>query len=306
MKIEFKHAAVALDLSEASDLIMDSIPHLKNFGTEKITLVTVVPVPYAVERTEFSTDKQRQKLKAYKKQLEEAGFETRFEIRSGVHFYPPSEIITQAEECGADYIVIANRGHSKVQEMLMGSTATEVLQRSPLPVFLINVEVDWHDDDTDKRKLVLSQSAEKSLNHIMFATDFSETASRAFEVVKQFESAGLVQKVSLIHIQGHHYLALSDPASFEDLTDKNREQLNELRNELSDNTREEAEIIITFGTPAKEIIAASEENNATMLIMGAQGKGFIEKFFIGGVSSQVTRISKIPVLLIPAEREQSE
>jgi nucleotide-binding universal stress UspA family protein len=299
----FKHAIVALDLSEASELIIDCVPHLKKFGTEKITLVTVVPIPFSGERREFTTDDQRRKLKAYKKKLEEKGFEVRFEIRSGVHFYPPTEILSEAEECGADYVVIANRGHSKVQEMLLGSTATEVLQRSPLPVYLINVEVEWHDDNTEERKLVLSQSSEKSLNHIMYATDFSDTADRAFEVVKVLESAGLVKQISMVHVQGHHYLALSDPASLEDLTEKNREQLDEMRNSLSDYTREDAKIIITFGTPAKEIVTAAEDNGATMLVMGSQGKGFMEKFFLGGVSNQVTRISKLPVLLVPAERK---
>jgi nucleotide-binding universal stress UspA family protein len=299
----FKHAIVALDLSEASELIIDCVPHLKKFGTEKITLVTVVPIPFSGERREFTTDDQRRKLKAYKKKLEEKGFEVRFEIRSGVHFYPPTEILSEAEESGADYVVIANRGHSKVQEMLLGSTATEVLQRSPLPVYLINVEVEWHDDNTEERKLVLSQSSEKSLNHIMYATDFSDTADRAFEVVKVLESAGLVKQISMVHVQGHHYLALSDPASLEDLTEKNREQLDEMRNSLSDYTREDAKIIITFGTPAKEIVTAAEDNGATMLVMGSQGKGFMEKFFLGGVSNQVTRISKLPVLLVPAERK---
>lgn len=303
MKKLFKHALVALDLSEASELILECVPHLKKFGTEKITLVTVVPIPYSAKRTEFSTDEQRQVLKSYKKKLEEQGFDVQFEIRSGVHFYPPTEILGQAAESDADYVVIANRGHSKVQELLLGSTATEILQRSPLPVYLINVEVDWLDDDTDNRKLVLSRSAGESLNHILFATDFSDTSLRAFEVVKYFESNGFTEKISMIHVQGHHYMALSDPATFEDVTRKNRDQLNIMRNELSDHTRENAEIIVTFGTPAKEIISAAEDNDATMLIMGSQGKGFIEKFFIGGVSSQVTRISKIPVLLIPAERD---
>ena len=303
MKELFKHAIVALDLSEASELIIECVPHLKKFGTEKITLVTVAPIPFSGERQEFSTDDQRRELKAYKKKLEDKGFEVRFEIRSGVHFYPPTEILSEAEECGADFVVIANRGHSKVQEMLLGSTATEVLQRSPLPVYLINVEVEWHDDNTEERKLVLSQSSEKSLDHIMYATDFSDTANRAFEVVKQLESAGLVKQISMVHVQGHHYLALSDPASLEDLTEKNREQLDEMRNTLSDYTREDAKIIITFGTPAKEIVTAAEDNGATMMVMGSQGKGFMEKFFLGGVSNQVTRISKLPVLLIPAERE---
>jgi nucleotide-binding universal stress UspA family protein len=303
MKNLFKHAIVALDLSEASELILDCVPHLKKFGTEKITLITVVPVPYTGMRSEFSTDEERGRLKEYKKKLEEAGFEVRFEIRSGTHFYPPTEILAEADECGADYVVIANRGHSKVQELLLGSTASELLQRSPLPVYLINVEVEWHDDDTDKRKLVLSQAAGKSLDHILFATDFSETAERAFNVVKFFEGQGLVKKLSMIHVQGHHYMALNDPATFEEVTRRNREQLDKVRNSLSDHTRNETDIIVTFGTPAKEIVSAAEEKGATMIVMGSQGRGFIEKFFIGGVSTQVTRISSLPVLLIPAERQ---
>ncbi|WP_158278600.1 universal stress protein [Rhodohalobacter mucosus] len=298
----FKHALVALDLSEASDLILECVPHLSKFGTEKVTLVSVVPIPYSGEKAEFNTDKQRKQLKSYKKQLEEKGFEVRFEIRSGVHFYPPTEIIEQAEKSSADYIVIANRGHSKVQELLMGSTATEVLQRSPLPVYLINVEVEWHDDDTEKRKLVLSRSAGESLDHILYATDFSENAARAFEVVKYFEANGYTRNVTLVHVQGHHYMALSDPATYDEVTRKNQEQLEKLRNQFTDSTREHTDIIVTFGTPAKEIIQASEERGATMIIIGSQGKGFVEKFFLGGVSNQVTRMSTIPVFLIPAER----
>lgn len=303
MKKQFNHALVALDLSEASELILDCVQHLKKFGTEKITLVTVVPVPYAIKRTEFNTDEQRKTLKKYKSKLEKQGFEVRFEVRSGMHFYAPTEIIEQARESDADYLVIANRGHSKVQELLLGSTATEVLQRSPLPVYLINVEVEWHDDDTDERKLVLSQAASESLNHILFATDFSETADRAFDVVKYFEANGFTKRITIIHVQGHHYMALSDPATFEDVTRQNRDQLDMMRNQLSDQTREQADIIVTFGTPAKEIVQAADEKGATMLVMGSQGRGFAENFFIGGVSSQVTRISKVPVLLIPAERD---
>jgi len=37
--------------------------------------------------------------------------------------------------------------------------------------------------------------------------------------------------------------------------------------------------------------------------MGSQGKGFVHEFFLGGVSSQVTRFSKVPVLLVPAKRD---
>jgi nucleotide-binding universal stress UspA family protein len=302
MPILFNHAVVALDLSEASDLIVECVPHLKMLGLKKVTLVNVAPIPYSTTRQEFNTDKNRETLERYQKELEQHGLDTDLEIRSGVHYYPPTEVIEAAEEVDADFIIMGNRGHSKVQEMLMGSTATEILQRSPLPVYLINIEVEWYDDNVEERKLVLGQSIDDSLNHVMHPTDFSENAYRSFEVVKKLDKEGLVGKVSLVHVLGHHAIALKDPVSREELTKQAEQILEEMRAELQDSTRESSQIYITFGTPAKEIIGASEENGATMLVMGSQGKGYVERFFLGGVSNQVTRFSKVPVLLVPAER----
>ena len=303
MKSTFIHAIVALDESDASDLIVDALPHFQQFGTKKITLVTVVPIPFTGERTEFNTDAYTERLNAYKSKLEKEGFTVDVDLRSGTYFYPPSEILASAKENDADFVVIGSRGHSKVQEMLLGSTATEVLHRSRLPVFLINIDMQTDEEDPKKRKLVMTQSIQDSLKHVMHATDFSETANRAFDVVKSLDSDGQIDKITFIHVQGHHAIALKDPVSRDALTDQNMEELEDLRNSLSDKTRDDSEIIITFGTPGKEIVQAIEDNNVTLAVMGSQGKGFVHEFFLGGVSSQVTRFSKVPVLLVPAKRD---
>lgn len=303
MKSTFIHAIVALDQSEASDLIVEALPHFKKFGLKKVTLVTVVSVPFTGERTEFSTEKYSEKLKEYKEQLNEYDLTVETELRSGTYFYAPTEILTSAKEQDGDFIIIGSRGQSKVQEMLLGSTATEVLQRSHLPVFLMNIDMEWNDDDSGERKLVLRHSVSNVLNHVLHATDFSDTADRAFEVVKALDEESKIDKISFIHVQGHHAIALKDPSSREVLTQRNTEDLEQLRNQLSDKTRDDSEIIITFGTPGKEIINAVDENNITLVVMGSQGKGFVHEFFLGGVSSQVTRFSKVPVLLVPAKRE---
>jgi len=303
MKSTFVHALAALDLSEASDLIVDAIPQFKKFGIKKVTLVTVVSVSFTGERTEFNTEKQAKKLEEYKSALEKHDLTVETDLRSGTYFYPPTEILTSAKENDADFVVIGSRGQSKVQEMLLGSTAAEVLQRSQLPVFLINIDIKWAEEDNQKRKLFITKTVDEALNHVMHATDFSDTADRAFEVVKSLDEEGKIGKISLIHVQGHHAIALKDPASHEHLNRQNRELLEAMRNELSDKTRNDAEIFITFGTPGKEIIQAIQENNVTLIVMGSQGKGFVHEFFLGGVSTQVTRFSKIPVLLVPAKRD---
>lgn len=304
MKSTFVHAVVALDDSDASDLIVDALPHFQQFGTKKITLVTVVPVPFTGERTEFKTDAYSERLNEYKADLEKEGFTVDVDLRSGTYFYPPSEILASAKEHDADFVIIGSRGQSKVQEMLLGSTATEVLHRSRLPVFLMNIDIQTDEEDPKKRRLVMTQSIKGSLNHVMHATDFSDTADRAFDVVKALDADGLIDKISFIHVQGHHAIALKDPVSREALTEQNMSELEEMRNSLSDKTRDDSEIIVTFGTPGKEIVQAIKENNVTLAVMGSQGKGFVHEFFLGGVSSQVTRFSKVPVLLVPAERDE--
>jgi nucleotide-binding universal stress UspA family protein len=303
MKSTFVHALVAIDQSDASELIVNSLPQFKKFGTKKVTLVTVVSIPFTGEKLEFNTEKYSKKLAEYKSRLEKEDLIVETDLRSGTYYYPPTEILTAAKESDADFVVIGSRGQSKVQEMLLGSTATEVLQRSRLPVFLLNIDMKLEEGDSDKRVLTLTQSVDTALNHVMHATDFSETADRAFEVIQHLDREGKIGKISFVHVQGHHAIALKDPLSREELTDSSQNRLDEMRNSLSDHTRNDAEIIITFGTPGKEIIKAIEDMGATLIVMGSQGKGYVHDFFLGGVSTKVTRFSKVPVLLIPAKRE---
>ncbi|MFO7846584.1 MAG: universal stress protein [Balneolaceae bacterium] len=302
----FHHAAVALDLSEASDLIVECLSSFQKLGTEKITLVTVKPVPLEKEDTEPDTSKEQKQLETYQKKLEEIGFDVDTDIRSGVHYYPPTEILTAADESGADFVVISNRGRSKVFELIAGSTSAELLQRSKIPVYLINLEVEKDEEKTGGRTLLLPQPCEESFRHVLYATDFSDSAYRAYKVLRDMEGAGIVDKISMIHVQGHHAIAIKDPVSRDRLTEQNREQLDRIRNKLSDRTREDTGLIITYGTPAKEIVETAKEIKATMIMMGSQGQGYVQELFLGSVSSKVTRLTDVPVLLVPVERENEE
>lgn len=304
MKTLFTHAVVALDHSEASDLILDSLPYLKKLGLKKVTLVTAVSVAYTDDDGEVEADltPYEEKLDTCKKRAESEGLIADVEIKAGSYAYPPTEILKTADEKDADFIVIGSHGQSMVQEMLIGSTTTELLQRSHLPVLLINMEMEYEEENENERHLIVKDSFENILDHVLHATDFSDTADRAFEVLRDLESNGKIGKISLIHVQGHHAIALKDPISHDELMKKNEENLEEMRNSLSDHTRENAEIVITFGTPGKEIVQTIEDRDVTLAVMGSQGKGFVHEFFLGGVSSQVTRFSKVPVLLVPAKR----
>jgi len=52
------------------------------------------------------------------------------------------------------------------------------------------------------------------------------------------------------------------------------------------------------GNPAKEIIGAAERGGYDLIIAGSYGRGSVNKFLLGSVSSKLIHLSKIPVLVV--------
>ena len=55
---------------------------------------------------------------------------------------------------------------------------------------------------------------------------------------------------------------------------------------------------LSHGNPAEEILKAYEENNIELVVIGSRGLGGIKAFFLGSVSSRVSRYAKCPVLIV--------
>lgn len=58
------------------------------------------------------------------------------------------------------------------------------------------------------------------------------------------------------------------------------------------------ETVILEGDPAHTILQFAEQNKVNLVIMGALGKGGLERFLLGSVADKVVKHSKISVLLV--------
>lgn len=58
------------------------------------------------------------------------------------------------------------------------------------------------------------------------------------------------------------------------------------------------ETVILEGDPAHVILEFAEQNKVNLVILGALGKGGLEKFLLGSVADKVVKHSKISVLLV--------
>lgn len=56
--------------------------------------------------------------------------------------------------------------------------------------------------------------------------------------------------------------------------------------------------VFRVGHPADEILAAIEDENAQMLVMGTHGRGVVGRALMGSVAQQVMSAVKVPVLLV--------
>jgi len=52
---------------------------------------------------------------------------------------PPEVILRETKRLNPDLIVMGSHGHTAVGEILLGTTAHRVMQRSPVPVFLVRL-----------------------------------------------------------------------------------------------------------------------------------------------------------------------
>lgn len=60
-----------------------------------------------------------------------------------------------------------------------------------------------------------------------------------------------------------------------------------------------AQVDVVFGEPVEAILRAAEDENADLVVVGSNHKGFLDRVFHGSVSERVARESVRPVLVVP-------
>src|SRR5690625_7344965 len=101
----FQHAAVAVDISESGDVLINALAGFKAFGTQKITLITVESLS-PVDEKDPANPLYQERLGAYRERWEKQGFEVETVLRPGLYFYPPTETVdTEASPSAAESMV---------------------------------------------------------------------------------------------------------------------------------------------------------------------------------------------------------
>lgn len=147
---------------------------------------------------------------------------------------------------------------------------------------------------------------QRNFARILFCTDFSENAERAFAFAVRAARRNTGAELHLLHV-------IPEPsAQFwkgyiyevdEDVDAKARHEIDEkLAAAYRPRVPEEIPLVIAMriGEAGQKIIEYAQEQSVDLVIMGRQGtSGAMGKLLFGNVTERVVRKSTVPVLVIP-------
>lgn len=264
---------------------------LKVLGTREIVLIHVFNIRDVGTLVHTLMELARPVFEKQKKALEDAGFRVEADMVLGL---PHIEITRLAEERDCSLIVVGCRNPALADELVLGSVACAVVHRSTCPVLL-----PCPGTMPEKGGAVPGEGAWDPLRHVLYPTDFSDNAERAFAYVRETAECG-AKRITLLHVQDKGRI---DPHLKERLEEFNRidtERLQRLKAELEKHGAPEVRIELPYGSPKKEIIDRTRRGEVSLVVLGRHGRGHLAELFLGSVSHAVIRHSGAPVLLVPA------
>ena len=296
----FAHILFPTDFSAYSDAVLACLPDLKAAGLREVVLFCVirnsdVPMPETVnqESLEYWRWSLSEKLNVAKMALEGKGLHVLTRIEYG---NPAEQIVHVAEGEGVEMIVMGAQGATAAQELLIGSTAYEVVRRSTVPVLLQKFEV-----IRDLGHVKCQQLCEQMFTHALHPTDFSDCANDAFQIVKRLKAAG-TQQVTLLHVQDERVMKKRPPEQLAEFDRHDTQRLEALCKTLR-LFGMQATPVLRHGIPFRETLkVAGEIGPACLIVLGSHGRSAVREMLAGSTFENVVRLSRHPVLVVHCSR----
>lgn len=295
----FARVLFPTDFSSYADSVLACLPDLMSAGLREVILLSVirpsdVPMPETVNRDslEYWRWSLEEKLNIAKMALEGKGLRVLTRVEYGA---PAEQIVRVAEDERVEMIVLGAQGATAAQELMIGSTAYEVIRRATVPVLLEKFEV-----VRELGHVKCHRVCEHAFERVLHPTDFSDYADAAFQVVKHLKAAG-TQEVILLHVQDERVMMQRLAEQLSEFNRHDTERLEGLCKSLS-MFGLQARPILRHGIPFKEALAVADEMDVSLIVLGSQGRSAVREMLAGSTFENVARLSRQAVLVVRPQR----
>jgi nucleotide-binding universal stress UspA family protein len=132
---------VAVDHSEISDRAVIAARDLAVLSHGEVWVLHLREREVGVKTGQLTADETTEEANAQVaasvEVLTQAGVKAHGEVRNTIFGYAAREIVGDAEDIGADVIVMGSRGRGDLTGLLLGSTAHKVIHLSHRPVLIV-------------------------------------------------------------------------------------------------------------------------------------------------------------------------
>lgn len=203
---------------------------------------------------------------------------------------PEIGILSEAEKCDADLIVMGRRGSHSLSEQILGSASTYVLAHAKCPVLLAHNEK----EGPYQRILVPADGSEESLKAVRYAVEFAKADGASVTVFHVANMRDLIAEETALDQKKH---------GLEDLTDRLRQSADRVfalcKAAVADHKGGvDIHFVANIGRPGPTILKKAEKDGSDLLIMGSRGRSGLTSILLGSVSRYITTHSGLPVMIV--------
>jgi nucleotide-binding universal stress UspA family protein len=284
----FRKILLAVDSSPAKEIVAACAGNLGKLGSKEALIVQCFQIPEQVAFPSEIEESIRVSLVSIQENLKNQGFLIRVVVEAGL---PALEIPNLADKENCSLIVVGAKGHNFSSELFLGGTASELLHRVSRPLLIIRIAKDLKTGKTG-----VEEASCDFMRHVLFPTDFSVHAEAAFKYLLEIAGKG-AEHITLLHTQDLRRWKKHIDPRLDEYDEIDKQRLDELKTRLEAVGSLTISVKLSHGNPIEEIL--KEEQQASLIVMGTHGRGYISEIFMGSVSHNIARHSSAPVLLVP-------
>ncbi len=213
--------------------------------------------------------------------IRERGVDVEVSLARGVS--AAEAIVSRAKEIEADLVVMGTHGRTGVKKLLMGSVAEKVIREAEADVLTVGPDA----------KIA---EGEAGFDRILVPVDFADYSVKAIGVAKSLlapDGRLVLQHVVETALHPSFYAG-----GVTRMFQLDPELPGRIREKLSSMGVAGAELVVTEGEVAPEIVAAAEKHDAEMIVMGTLGATGLDHVLMGSVTERVVRKASVPVLAV--------
>jgi nucleotide-binding universal stress UspA family protein len=272
-------------------------------GELHVVYVGVAPSAYAAaeseildyefwrELREIAQNEASQSVEEEVRKIEDAG--GKVEMVHVAVGHPEPEILRNAEEIGADLVVVGSRGLGPLKRALMGSVSESVVRHAHCSVLVVRGQ---------------SRDGGYLPGRVLLALDGSRGANRAERSAVEISAAtGSVLDIVRV-LEAEQYRPYPGPEyreGWEADLERSKRQVEAFLDERTQSLRDEGVEVgdahLALGDPDKEIVRFAEDLHADLIVLGSRGLGSLRRALLGSVSDSVVRHAHCPVLVVRQE-----